>query len=471
MKHTLFLFLMLAAMCYTVSACGANHNGSGSGSDDKISIVEGEWNRASNGEIKLYEVVNGKLKKVASSMLNSEKKFYFAFKVPAEAYYVVGMNDVAGQSNNYTFYFKPGDRLNVIVGDESYELTGANTPENVELTRWHDWIQPLERRSIYSRSETGFSSYEDFFPALTEKLAEGYTPAKTSNRVFDEGFEFYRDANLTSVAMNMLVTPRTKHPSAEDMTDYYKNLSLEKIADSRLLGFPYGMDILRSFPLVYGTIHKDADMGSGLNASIDFMSERIGDEQLKAEYLLTQAARIKTYEGYLDFEKKYGENLITQEQKDTFRNLLKNIPIPEAAPAVDFKFSDTDGNMVSLSDFKGKVVYIDVWATWCGPCKAQIPALKKLEAEFHGNPDLVFMSVSTDKESDRQKWLDMVKSEDLGGVQLFAGDKATDIMGPYKIKGIPRFILVGKDGKLVNIDAPRPSSSEIRPLLNSVLKK
>ena len=71
-----------------------------------------------------------------------------------------------------------------------------------------------------------------------------------------------------------------------------------------------------------------------------------------------------------------------------------------------------------------------------------------------------------------QKWKDFVIKEQLPGVQLFAGDMAGPALSkPYKITGIPRFMLVGKDGSLIYMDAPRPSSSEIRAVLNDALKK
>ena len=82
---------------------------------------------------------------------------------------------------------------------------------------------------------------------------------------------------------------------------------------------------------------------------------------------------------------------------------------------------------------------------------------------------MVFMSVSIDAQKDQQKWKDMVKEKQMKGVQLFAGSRADDIAKPYKVKGIPRFILVGKDGNLISSEAPRPSSAEIRPLLKKAL--
>ena len=126
---------------------------------------------------------------------------------------------------------------------------------------------------------------------------------------------------------------------------------------------------------------------------------------------------------------------------------------------------------MALSDFRGKVVYVDVWATWCGPCNAEIPHLIKLEEAYHNNPNIVFMSVSVDKQKDFEKWKQMLKDKGMGGVQLFSGDRSDEIMKPYKITGIPRFMLFDKDGRVVDADAPRPSSGEIKALLDATLKK
>ena len=119
-----------------------------------------------------------------------------------------------------------------------------------------------------------------------------------------------------------------------------------------------------------------------------------------------------------------------------------------------------------------RYILVDFWATWCGPCKKEMPAMKALEAEYKDNKDIVFMGISVDASKNIQKWKDFVIKEQLPGVQLFAGDMAGPALSkPYKITGIPRFMLVGKDGSLIYMDAPRPSSSEIRAVLNDALKK
>jgi thiol-disulfide isomerase/thioredoxin len=129
-----------------------------------------------------------------------------------------------------------------------------------------------------------------------------------------------------------------------------------------------------------------------------------------------------------------------------------------------------NGNEVSFSDFKGKVVYVDVWATWCAPCRDEIPHLKELEEHFEGNKDIVLISISID--TDAQRWKNFVLKEKLGGVQLFDYAKSSgSIVRLYPhFLGIPNFMLFDKEGKIVSIDAPRPSSPELIPLLNEILE-
>ena len=134
---------------------------------------------------------------------------------------------------------------------------------------------------------------------------------------------------------------------------------------------------------------------------------------------------------------------------------------------------------MSLSDLKGKYVYVDVWATWCGPCIGEIPALQTLEKDYEGK-NIAFVSISTDdgrgyraasKEESfklsKEGWRKMIAEKEMSGIQLFA-DKSfsSDFVTGYKINSIPRFILIDPNGNIVNADAPRPSYPKINEYLN-----
>lgn len=144
--------------------------------------------------------------------------------------------------------------------------------------------------------------------------------------------------------------------------------------------------------------------------------------------------------------------------------------LTSGSPSPKFSnYENFNGGTTSLDDFKGKVTYIDIWATWCLPCRGEIPALKELEKKFHGK-DVAFVSISIDQNKD--EWKEFVKSEDLKGVQLFTENAfESQFIQDYGIRQIPTFIIIDKEGKIVNADAPRPSSDEITGLLEGLLKK
>lgn len=146
----------------------------------------------------------------------------------------------------------------------------------------------------------------------------------------------------------------------------------------------------------------------------------------------------------------------------------KTTTIKEEKP--DFTYENIDGEEVSLSDFRGKLVYIDVWATWCGPCRGQIPYLQMMEETYH-DEDVVFLSLSVDKPANKQRWKSFVEAKNLTGVQVIA-DKgfSSEFVRQFRINSIPRFMLIGRDGEVLNDNAPRPSMKASYTMLTDALK-
>ena len=149
------------------------------------------------------------------------------------------------------------------------------------------------------------------------------------------------------------------------------------------------------------------------------------------------------------------------------KQALKNKFIGKPAPT--FSMEDVNGKKVSSADLKGKNVYVDIWATWCGPCKAEIPSLKKLEEQY-GN-DITFVSISVDEPKDKEKWKEFVAEKGLKGYQLTTGSAwDSQFVKDLEVQGIPRFVLIDAQGNILDPDAPRPSSSEISGILSELAK-
>ena len=145
------------------------------------------------------------------------------------------------------------------------------------------------------------------------------------------------------------------------------------------------------------------------------------------------------------------------------------LKIKKGTESPKFTFKDISNKVYSLDDFKGKYVFIDVWATWCGPCLKQIPALKELE-HIYKDKDIVFVSISVDISDAYNKWKKMVDEKELGGIQLFADNSfESKFIKAYGISSIPRFIIVDKEGKIYDENADKPSTESLKTTLDSLL--
>lgn len=156
---------------------------------------------------------------------------------------------------------------------------------------------------------------------------------------------------------------------------------------------------------------------------------------------------------------------------------VKSRPLPSegnslapGSPAKDFEMHDRDGNLVKLSDLKGKLIYMDVWATWCGPCVGEIPHMEKLYLQYKNDPRILLISVSVDSKLDAwKKKIDEDKSE--WPQYIVDGALKDKLYNEYMVTGIPRFMMFDSEGKIITINAMRPSNNKLIPFIEEQLAK
>lgn len=209
-------------------------------------------------------------------------------------------------------------------------------------------------------------------------------------------------------------------------------------------------------------INSDSNLRGGigqLKAKLKIAKVLFETQDIINDFLYRSMKKHIQYEGTANLEETLGEfnNTITNEEYKTKIGELYDQWkfLGEGSEAPAFSYPNIEGDTVNLQDFNGKYIYIDVWATWCGPCRRELPFLEKLQEEYAGK-NIVFVSVSIDEE--QNSWEQMVAEKEMKGVQLIAtkGWKAA-ICDAYAINSIPRFLLIDREGKIISARAERPS--------------
>lgn len=208
----------------------------------------------------------------------------------------------------------------------------------------------------------------------------------------------------------------------------------------------------------YQSAHPDSTSGLGVQY-FRILKQRVSNQEVvdyladnfMANYMENGAdayptATIEAYQQTTSDPQK------AEKYKAMSKELEKILP---GKPAPDFDVKDVKGKAMKFSDIigKGKVVYMDVWATWCGPCCAEIPFMEKLVERYAGNSKIEIISLSIDENTD--KWSKKLEADQPEWRQFIVpGGFKSDLCRKYRINGIPRFMLFDKEGKIIDVNAP-----------------
>jgi thiol-disulfide isomerase/thioredoxin len=208
-------------------------------------------------------------------------------------------------------------------------------------------------------------------------------------------------------------------------------------------------------PKTYFTLDKAGFDAKLAAAKLELQGYKDKAQNLDSLIVVMDARNDEMFFGYI--ESNY------EAMHETLTRLAKGKASPVFVNYENFK-----GGKTSLADLKGKYVYLDIWATWCAPCKAEIPFLKTLEKEYAGK-NIEIVSISVDKPEAYETWKKMVASEQLGGMQLYADNNfESQFILDYGINAIPRFILIDPAGNIVDADAARPSDPKLKELFTEL---
>jgi thiol-disulfide isomerase/thioredoxin len=336
-------------------------------------------------------------------------------------------------------------------------------------TKMANWAEELFIRSALAKDAV--ENAESWIDQNTGFLKENAPQFEQSFRLFSESFLKYVEIDRLSLEqietyleelsqMNMKTTVLTVpffRVYLVDLTNAYAARKMER--------YTLSMDILKSSH-VYKTIAAEAIVKYIPNQDVinNLFAERI--------HLELAVSGIKN-RPYIDFLFAHAGKSVTDRFKERFETLLANITPgenQERMPAKNFEFFDAEGKLYTLESFKGKMLFIDFWASWCGPCKMQMPFFKELEELYKGK-EIVFAKVSLDTSADA--WLKGVESESLKGVVLHARKAFRDpFVSAYGISSIPRFMLIDAEGRVISDNMPKPQEKkEVMSIIDAELNK
>ena len=150
---------------------------------------------------------------------------------------------------------------------------------------------------------------------------------------------------------------------------------------------------------------------------------------------------------------------------DLVNKLKAGQPFPALPALTDLNDKEVKYEQLPL---KGKLLFIDIWATYCPDCRKELPALETLQEDYKAEP-IIFVSISVDR--DKEAWKAMVKEKKLGGIHLYASPETKELFKElYDLRSIPRYMLIDEKGNIINANLPMPSDKNLKELITATLR-
>jgi thiol-disulfide isomerase/thioredoxin len=415
-----------------------------------------------------------------SCQTNAEGRFAFRFEMNSGGLYQLLNQE--GHRLLSNVFIQPGDSVFVETTtnyDNPYIRAVGKGSQRASYTKMYaihfypdDWDKNINGVNYNGKKESKFWELNDSVRALKLAFMDTHLPATPDNAAFRNILERGYNLEHTTIAYEYLnwhistASDTTGYPYLFEDKDFYARLVDLRKLDS--IGYSLG---------AYSTIVR-AYMNDrlkwyqrGLPDTLKWKRENIDYETILRDSLpvawlqlalLERASRVSMNMGdtgaiaslnrLIKFGKERGISTkavaIMEEEAKKMARYLPGAQMP------DFTLPDSAGKPVSLSDFRGKTVFIDFWGTWCGPCLASLPAHVALEEEMAGK-EVVFLNVAAEATDQIPVWREFIRTKTfngkpVGGVHVVAeGQGANKVIKSLGIRAYPTFILIDPDGRII----------------------
>lgn len=453
MKH---LILPILSLTILFTACGPKQ-------DPNTAVFSGEIINPTDEFVYLSHGRN----EVDTAILDAEGKFSFT-------------KELTGVKK---FNFRHGNQYAKIVLDKGYHLTTKVNYENFDPTLQFNgdgagvstfYVKKVllkeEQRSVkrryYGMDVQGFLDTSLLFKEAHLALLDKHT---IGTKGLDSLIATERADIVYGYYYDRITFPETasrlQGVEVNVADDYYDFISEVNLKDDNAISADYSYYKY----LIKAITERELQLGDEPSEQVrvyDYFKANLTGKVQK--YMLLMI--MKEMVNYYPFEAHTASSMVDYKSTESDTSLVEPLaralaswePLKPGNMAPDFAFPNPEGDTVHLSDFKGKLVYIDIWATWCGPCKRETPHLKTLIEEV--NSDKVqFITLSMDEDQDA--WKKYLDEHPLNAVALCAGSWHEGFTKDYNIKYIPRFLFIDREGKIITVDATRPSNPDTKALI------
>jgi len=432
-----------------------------------------------------YAVVSGKIsnsKAEKLSISNREQRINKSATIEKDGTFRDTLKNVAEgiymfyDGKNYNlFYLKPGDDLKITYDAGDFKNSLKYEGKGSEISNYQ-LAKADKIREYMGKGPDIFLLDEAAYKEKIGKLKTDLLALLSSTKGILADFKTKEEKDINYQYLNDISKYESYHSYYAKKPDFKVSEGfldeLKSIDYNNETDYKNSESYRKLVAMHYRELAEEQAKKDSSDKSISFI-KIVGDipnEYIKNDLLSNISGEI-TYsddmEGFYNaFMKACKDEDLKKMLTETYDKLKTVSPGKQSPKFVDYE--NYKGGKTSLDDLKGKYVYIDVWATWCGPCKYEIPYLIELDKKYKGK-NITFVSISIDKAKDHDKWKKMIEEKGMGGVQLFAdNDWKSKFVQDYLIRGIPHFILIDPEGKIVKYSAPRPSDKKLIDLFDQL---
>lgn len=424
----------------------------------------------------------GKPEIITSDIRNGQFQFQFTSGNARIVDFIIG-------DNHHKIFIEPGNDLQLQIKDTSITFTGTGAEQNTFLNIFYktfskDFDDTLMQQQMLS---TGVDAFEILIFENNKKENNFYKNYPDKNK-FSSDFADYLQNTINYRYWNLLLAYPIINANSDSkimtvnqvpaiMFDEFEKVKLNN--NDAINSASYRLFL--KYYVIYFTSQKNGfnkftDFTVSADRKLTLAKEKLNGAAFNfwlAEFLSEECQRLSPYSirklitelTSVDKEGIYtagvnevcGERMAMKEMKEK-----KKEDKPSERKKDELDLTDLNGKHVSLSDFDGKVVYIDFWASWCGPCRKMMPFSKQLHAQLNEKQKkkIVFLYISID--ADKEQWKKGIEDLGIEGVNVISpGNWQSKAVAYFQIGGIPRYMIMNKKGDIVDVNAARPADQSV----------